>query len=96
MPYFIDPPEMLNKILRLSKEQQGCPLAVIEGYFNDRSLGETRAMLREMVETCTTTENTSYRLPAQRDLLLHLVSQVEYLLEAAYLLRGCAGEEKKE
>lgn len=83
---FLEQKDLYDRILRLGEKEQQDPAKVIERFFSDYRLHECRHYLWMMVETCFTTDNTSFSEPEERANLLLRVRSLEELLEAGYLL----------
>ncbi len=86
MPKFSEPKDVFDGILLLSKEEQQDPMGVIEQFFTDYRLHECRHTLWMMIETCLTTDNTSFQEASDRGDLLHRCKDIERLMEAGTLL----------
>ncbi len=85
-PFLKKKNELFDGILQLKEDEIQDPMKVLEQFFNDYRLHEWRDMLRTMVETCMTTENTEFSEPSERADLLHRKNDLERLLEANSLL----------
>jgi hypothetical protein len=86
MSPFLEQKELFDQVLRLGKEEQRDPYAVIERFFGDYRLHECRHYLWAMVETCLTTDNVEFSDPDERANLLLRYRELERLVEAVYLL----------
>jgi len=80
--------ELFDKVIYLEEEDRQEPLRVFRRFFSDYRLHEIRDILRSMVETCITTDNTEFSDPADRADLLMQYRHFEELLEAGWLLVG--------
>ncbi len=72
--------------LRLGREQVQDPIGVFNRFFEDYRVQEWRGNLRDMVETCLTTDNAEFGEAEQRASLLQQYKDLEALLEAAWLI----------
>lgn len=79
-------PEFYNQLIRLSEEQRANPYDILEGFFCDYKLSELRNLLREMLETCLTTDEPPFGVAERRADLLLYIPKMEELLEAAYIV----------
>jgi len=86
MSPFLEQKEPFDQVLRLGKEEQRDPYAVVERFFGDYRLHECRHYLWTMVETCLTTDNVEFSDPDERANLLLRYRELERLVEAVYLL----------
>jgi len=75
--------EFYAQPIRLNDEK---PAEVLENFFSAYSLSEIRQHLWNMVEASTTTDNHLFDESRERDNLIWFYSQIEELIEAAYML----------
>lgn len=75
-----------NQLLRLTKEEQQEPGAVLTGFFECYHLKDIRELLWEWLLTALGTDNGTYAKGRQRSNLIFLYEQLESLTEAAYLM----------
>jgi hypothetical protein len=88
--------ELFDKIIYLQEEDIKDPLRVFRRFFGDYRLHELRDILRTMVETCITTDNSEFSDPGDRADLLMRYRHIEELLEAGWLLVGAGGGQGRE
>jgi hypothetical protein len=75
-----------NQLLRLTKEEQQEPGAVLTCFFENYHLKDLRELLWEWLLTALGTDNSTYAKGRQRSNLIFLYEKLESLTEAAYLL----------
>jgi hypothetical protein len=75
--------EFYNQPIRLDTEK---PNEVIKNFFSAYELSEIRQYLWNMVEVSITTDNRIFDEARDRENLMWFYSQLEELIEAAYLL----------
>jgi len=71
----------------LTEEETADPVSVIHSFFGAYHLHEIRQLLAECVETALTSENAFYGEAGPRDGLVCFHRQLEYMIEAASLIR---------
>ena len=77
-------PEFYDKPIRLSQDKP--VLQVITDFFEDFRLSDVRQLLWQLVTVATTTDNAHFQEPEDRANLLNHYSQLEELIEAAYII----------
>jgi len=75
-----------NQPIRLTEEQQQEPIIVIREFFQNFHLVEIRQKLWNWFETAITTEYGLFEEATDRSGLMQFYSQLEELVEAAYLI----------
>src|SRR5580704_17770911 len=86
MSQFSQQKELFEGVLHLTDYEKQEPMLVIERFFSDYRLHECRDHLWTMVETCLTTDNTSYSDAEERGNLLLHYRDLERVLEAGAIL----------
>jgi len=86
MSHFHAHPDLFNLPILLTEEEKQNPSVVLTRFCNDYSLFELRDYHWNQLETCLTTDNTSFSEPEQRADLLYRYQQLEKVLEAIFLL----------
>lgn len=75
-----------NQLLRLTKEQQQEPAAVLSYFFECYHLKDLRELLWDWLLTALGSDNATYAQGRERSNLIFLYEKIEALAEAAYLL----------
>lgn len=75
-----------NQVLRLTKEEQQQPAAVIAYFFECYHLKDLRELLWEWLLTALGSDNGTYGKGRERSNLIFLYEKLESLAEATYLL----------
>ena len=75
-----------NQLLRLTKEQQQEPGAVLTYFFECYHLKDLRELLWDWLLTALSSDNTTYAKGRERSNLIFLYEKLESLVEAAYLM----------
>lgn len=85
MPEKFDLDCTAEDVIRLSDTELENPEAVFRSFFADLSMGDIRAHIGEMVETCLTTENTFFKTAASRAKLINIGRGMERFFEAGLI-----------
>lgn len=89
-PYPMTPfethPAFYNRPIRLSTEETATPLQVLQDFFQNCPLGETRRLLWQVVEAALALPDSAFDDASERRTLLWLYRELERVLEAALLL----------
>ena len=80
--------EFYSRPIRLSNEQRKEPLKVIDDFFVDFRLYESREYLAAWLECALTTSNLQFAGARQRNATYTFAERLEELIEAAYLLQS--------
>ena len=86
MSYILKLPEIYNQPILLSADEKKDPIQVLKELFFNNNLCELREFLRDVTETCLTTDRPPFSEAEKRSSLLLLKDQIEKCLEAAYLI----------
>lgn len=75
-----------NQLIRLTKEQQQEPTAVLTYFFECYHLKDLRELLWDWLLTALGSDNGTYAKGRERSNLIFLYEKLELLAEAAYLM----------
>lgn len=75
-----------NQLLRLTREQQQEPGAVLTYFFECYHLKDLRELLWDWLLTALSSDNVTYAKGRERSNLIFLYEKLESLVEAAYLM----------
>lgn len=70
----------------LNEEERKAPLQVMDDFFTDIHLHESREYLAEWLECALTTDNSQFSEANQRSAIVNFAEKLEELIEAAYIL----------
>jgi len=83
MQHFELHPEFYNQPIRLKDEK---PKEVVKNFFEAYTLSEIRQHLWNMVEVSIATDYYLFQESSDRDSIVWFYSQIEELIEAAYMM----------
>ncbi len=86
MHHFRQHIDFYNQPIRLTEEQQQKPTLVIREFFKNLHLVEVRQKLWDWLETAIAAEYGLFEEATDRSGLIQFYSQLEELVEAAYLI----------
>lgn len=82
----LEQPEIYDQPMLLSDTEKQDPYLVIREMFVDTKLCELRDFLKDIAETCLTTDRHPFSEPEKRSDLLFYKGQIERCLEAAFII----------
>lgn len=89
-----------NQLIRLTKEQQQEPAAVLSYFFECYHLKDLRELLWDWLLTALSSDNATYAQGRERSNLIFLYEKLESLAEAAFLMQqyppAKKGKQKKK
>jgi hypothetical protein len=86
MSYMLEQPEIYDQPILLSDTEKQDPYEVIKEMFVDTKLCELRDFLRDIAETCLTTDRHPFSEPEKRSDFLFFKAQIEKCLEAVFII----------
>jgi len=85
MPVTFDLDCKAEDVIRLTEAELRNPVSVFRSFFADHSMGDIRSHFNEMLETCLTTENPSFKTAASRNKLITIHRGMERFFEAGLI-----------